>query len=80
MREPGDNKVKDAANFGLFKQNWGILRACASRAGFKGQSEANWNNGAKLKYVVASLSPLFPVPDIHYHNTNFPPTTSRPVN
>lgn len=45
----GDGKTQDAANFGIFKQNWGMLRECASRAGFKGQSQANWNNGAKLK-------------------------------
>ncbi|KAF3038540.1 hypothetical protein E8E12_008412 [Didymella heteroderae] len=44
----GDNKSYDAANFGLFKQNWGVLRVCASRAGFKGQPQSNWNNGAKL--------------------------------
>ncbi|KAL4994368.1 hypothetical protein BDV10DRAFT_177044 [Aspergillus recurvatus] len=44
----GDAKTQDAANFGLFKQNWGMLRVCASRAGFVGQSEAEWNNGAKL--------------------------------
>lgn len=45
----GDGKIQDAANFGIFKQNWGMLRECASRAGFKGQSQANWNQGAKLK-------------------------------
>jgi hypothetical protein len=45
----GDNKVNDASNFGLFKQNWGMLRVCATRAGFVGQSEGQWNNGAKLK-------------------------------
>lgn len=45
----GDAKTNDAANFGIFKQNWGMLRVCASRAGFVGQSQANWNNGAKLK-------------------------------
>ncbi|CAG5137571.1 uncharacterized protein ALTATR162_LOCUS154 [Alternaria atra] len=44
----GDNKSNDAANFGLFKQNWGMLRVCGSRAGFSGQSEGQWNNGAKL--------------------------------
>ncbi|GJC89727.1 hypothetical protein ColLi_12565 [Colletotrichum liriopes] len=44
----GDNKRDDAANFGVFKQNWGMLRVCASRAGFKGQSTSQWNNGAKL--------------------------------
>lgn len=45
----GDGKTGDAANFGLFKVNWGMLRICASRAGFVGQSESQWNNGAKLK-------------------------------
>ncbi|KAF7557003.1 hypothetical protein G7Z17_g1002 [Cylindrodendrum hubeiense] len=44
----GDAKANDAGNFGLFKQNWGLLRVCASRAGFVGQSESQWNNGAKL--------------------------------
>lgn len=44
----GDNKSEDAANFGLFKQNWGVLRKCASRAGFEGQTQSEWNNGAKL--------------------------------
>ncbi|KAH7366680.1 hypothetical protein BKA66DRAFT_425252 [Pyrenochaeta sp. MPI-SDFR-AT-0127] len=42
----GDNKQNDSSNFGIFKQNWGMLRVCCSR--FKGQSEANWNNGAVL--------------------------------
>ncbi|KAL3476538.1 hypothetical protein BJX99DRAFT_246744 [Aspergillus californicus] len=48
----GDGKTYDAANFGLFKQNWGMLRVCASRYGFVGQSEANWNNGALLNSNV----------------------------
>ncbi|KAF5646384.1 benzoate 4-monooxygenase [Fusarium sp. NRRL 52700] len=43
-----DGKTLDAANFGVFKVNWGILRVCAKRAGFVGQSESQWNNGAKL--------------------------------
>lgn len=62
-KSPGDNKSQDAANFGLFKQNWGMLRACASRAGFKGQSQSQWNNGAKLKYVFLFLvhSSLFSI-------------------
>jgi hypothetical protein len=45
---PGDNKSGDSANFGIFKQNWGMLRVCASRAGFVGQSASQYNNGAKL--------------------------------
>lgn len=48
----GDAKTDDAANFGIFKQNWGMLRVCADRAGFAGQSQANWNNGAKLKCIT----------------------------
>jgi hypothetical protein len=52
----GDGKYSDAANFGLFKQNWGMLRVCASRYGFVGQSEGQWNNGALLKYVVLFLT------------------------
>lgn len=43
----GDNKQNDSSNFGIFKQNWGMLRVCCNR--FKGQPEANWNNGAVLK-------------------------------
>ncbi|KAL6704193.1 hypothetical protein ACN47E_008450 [Coniothyrium glycines] len=42
----GDNKQTDAANFGIFKQNWGLLRECCSK--FKGQPQSNWNNGAVL--------------------------------
>lgn len=45
----------DSANFGIFKQNWGMMRVCGSRYGFAGQSEANWNNGAAIKYN-------FPIP------------------
>ncbi|KXG47560.1 uncharacterized protein PGRI_014300 [Penicillium griseofulvum] len=48
----GDNKVKDAANFGLFKQNWGMLRVCGKRYGFVGKSEAQWNDGALLNSNV----------------------------
>ncbi|MFC6017400.1 carbohydrate-binding domain-containing protein [Plantactinospora solaniradicis] len=42
----GDNKSGDAANFGIFKQNWFMLRNACSR--FRGQSTGNWNNGAVL--------------------------------
>lgn len=45
----GDNKSGDSANFGVFKQNWGMLRVCASQAGFVGQSSSEYNNGAELK-------------------------------
>jgi hypothetical protein len=46
----GDGKTQDSANFGVFKQNWGMMRVCGSRYGFQGQSEANWNNGARLNW------------------------------
>ncbi|WP_061296237.1 carbohydrate-binding domain-containing protein [Herbidospora cretacea] len=42
----GDNKSGDAANFGLFKQNWLMLRQSCSR--FSGQSVSQYNNGAVL--------------------------------
>ena len=42
----GDNKSNDAANFGIFKQNWGMLREACSQ--FRGQSQSQWNNGAAL--------------------------------
>ncbi|KAL2786748.1 hypothetical protein BJX66DRAFT_346642 [Aspergillus keveii] len=48
----GDAKTYDAANFGLFKQNWGMLRVCATRYGFAGQSQDEWNNGAILNSNV----------------------------
>ncbi|PMD30338.1 hypothetical protein L207DRAFT_573507 [Hyaloscypha variabilis F] len=36
----------DAANFGIMKQNWGMLRVCASQ--FKGQTAAQSSNGTIL--------------------------------
>ncbi|KAJ5511705.1 hypothetical protein PEX2_059860 [Penicillium expansum] len=48
----GDGKTQDAANFGLFKQNWGMLRVCATRYGLAGQPESSWNNGALLNNNV----------------------------
>lgn len=45
----GDKKTYDSANFGIFKQNWGMLRVCGSRAGFVGKTSNQWNDGAKLK-------------------------------
>jgi hypothetical protein len=29
----GDNKVGDAANFGIYKMNWGMIKQCPSAAG-----------------------------------------------
>ncbi|KAJ5598373.1 hypothetical protein N7537_008457 [Penicillium hordei] len=48
----GDGKTEDASNFGLFKQNWGMLRVCATRYGLAGQPESSWNNGALLNQNV----------------------------
>ena len=42
----GDNKSGDSANFGIFKQNWLMLRSACSR--FSGQSSGQYNNGAVL--------------------------------
>jgi hypothetical protein len=42
----GDNKSGDAANFGIFKQNWLMLRSACSQ--FSGQSAGQYNNGAAL--------------------------------
>lgn len=48
----GDNKTGDAANFGIFKQNWMMLRAACSQ--FSGQSASQWNNGAALNSNLSS--------------------------
>ncbi|KXG51204.1 uncharacterized protein PGRI_067760 [Penicillium griseofulvum] len=42
----GDGKTGDATNFGIFKQNWFILRHSASE--FMGQSVGDVDNGAIL--------------------------------
>jgi hypothetical protein len=42
----GDYKTDDASNFGIFKQNWGMLRTACTL--FQGQSQPQWNNGAVL--------------------------------
>lgn len=42
----GDGKTGDSANFGIFKQNWYMLRTSCSY--FSGQTASDWNNGAIL--------------------------------
>jgi hypothetical protein len=42
----GDGKTGDSANFGIFKQNWYMLRTSCSD--FSGQSASQYNNGAVL--------------------------------
>lgn len=43
----GDGKTGDATNFGIFKQNWFILRHSASE--FLGKSVSQVDEGAILK-------------------------------
>jgi hypothetical protein len=42
----GDGKTGDSANFGIFKQNWFLLRTSCSQ--FQGQTLSQYNNGAML--------------------------------
>jgi hypothetical protein len=42
----GDGKTGDAANFGIFKQNWFMLRTSCSQ--FQDQTPNLYNNGAVL--------------------------------
>ncbi|KAF8157173.1 hypothetical protein B0H34DRAFT_490072 [Crassisporium funariophilum] len=42
----GDGKSSDSANFGVFKQNWGMLRQSTAR--YKGKSAADYNTGAEM--------------------------------
>jgi len=42
----GDGKTGDSANFGIFKQNWYMLRTSCSQ--FEGQSSSDYNNGSVL--------------------------------
>jgi len=42
----GDNKTYDAANFGIYKMNWLMIRTACSQ--FQGQSSSSYNNGAAL--------------------------------
>jgi len=48
----GDGKTSDSANFGIFKQNWGMMRVCGSL--FKGETAAQYNNGAVLNSNLGS--------------------------
>lgn len=43
----GDGKTGDAANFGIFKQNWLMIRTSASQL-FKGLGESDWKKGDVL--------------------------------
>ena len=43
----GDGKTGDSANFGLFKNNWYMIRTSCSQ--FKNGTADNYNAGAVLK-------------------------------
>lgn len=47
----GDGKSGDSANFGIFKQNWYMLRTSCSY--FEGQSASQYNNGSVLNYNLS---------------------------
>lgn len=42
----GDGKTGDAANFGIFKQNWYMLRTSCGQ--FEGQTASQYNDGSAL--------------------------------
>jgi Glycosyl hydrolase family 134 len=48
----GDGKSGDAANFGIFKANWLMIRTACSQ--FKGQSASQYNNGSALNGNLAN--------------------------
>lgn len=70
----GDNKQQDSANFGIFKQNLGLLRECCSP--FKGQPQSNWNNGAVLKYACAVLLSIRPLILLKVLTSDIAPTST----
>ncbi|CAO3699480.1 hypothetical protein G6F70_000055 [Rhizopus microsporus] len=47
----GDNKTEDSANFGIFKQNWFMLRTSTSQ--FKGKTTSQWKEGTILNKKLA---------------------------
>ncbi|MCC8251518.1 hypothetical protein [Saccharothrix luteola] len=66
----GDNKRDDAANFGIFKQNWYMLRSKCDR--FRGQTTSQWNNGAALNSnLSADISCLHQSQNAYGMNTWF---------
>ena len=49
MECKGDGKTGDSTNFGIFKQNWYMLRHSASE--FLGETVGQVDDGAILKYI-----------------------------
>jgi hypothetical protein len=63
----GDNKTYASANFGIFKQNWYMLRsACSS---FSGLSSTQYNNGAVLNSSL-SMDIACMNQSQHFYGTN----------
>jgi hypothetical protein len=60
----GDGKTGDAANFGIFKQNWLMLRSACSR--FAGQSASQYNNGAVLNSNLSADITCLHASQSHY--------------
>lgn len=48
----GDYKSGDAANFGIFKQNWQMIRSACNQ--FIGQDASQWNKGAALNQNLSA--------------------------
>jgi hypothetical protein len=65
----GDGKSYDAANFGIFKQNWLMLRSACSR--FSGQSASQYNNGAVLNSNLSADVSCIKQSQSHYGLTKW---------
>jgi hypothetical protein len=65
----GDGKSGDSANFGIFKQNWYMLRTSCSR--FSGQSASQYNNGSVLNSNLSEDVSCINQSQSHYGLTNW---------
>ena len=65
----GDGKSGDAANFGIFKQNWYMLRTSCSY--FSGQSASQYNNGSVLNSNLGEDVSCINQSQSHYGLTNW---------
>jgi hypothetical protein len=60
----GDGKTGDSANFGIFKQNWMMLRAACGQ--FRGQSASQYNDGAVLNSNLSEDASCISQSQSHY--------------
>jgi hypothetical protein len=65
----GDGKSGDSANFGIFKQNWYMLRTSCSY--FSGQSASQYNNGSVLNSNLGEDVSCINQSQSHYGLTNW---------